>query len=305
MSPMHCRSAWLCRGLALLAVVGICATVQARDVPANVRTTDVVVVPLIYEMYDGASQPSVDAYNLSLPKVTQAALQATLDRVASWYLKTTFGVQKLNMEILPPVTLGKASSCDSAKLYSDATAAAGSAHRDILIAVTPYSCWSSQASTGGRFIAVWGTTQDGAGLYAHEIGHALGLMHNASMIDGTYVEYGSGYDQEGRGSDFYTLAAFSSDHLNRLFALTPLPCATATLRSITAYPDAIRCGDYFVDYLGDWHHEVWVHKREYIGSTKGGSDTTDYAHLATGQSYSGGGYTFRNMGGGKVVVTTP
>ena len=106
---MHCRSAWLCRGLALLAVVGICATVQARDVPANVRTTDVVVVPLIYEMYDGASQPSVDAYNLSLPKgATQAALQATLDRVASWYLKTTFGVQKLNMEILPPVTLGKA-----------------------------------------------------------------------------------------------------------------------------------------------------------------------------------------------------
>ena len=64
----------------------------------------------------------------------------------------------------------------------------------------------------------------------------------------------------------------------------------------------LRCGDYFVDYVGDWHDQVWVHKREYTIGSRGGSDTTDYAYLSTGQSYSGGGYTFTNMGNGKVIV---
>jgi hypothetical protein len=277
-------------------------TVCAAVPPASVKTTVVAVVPLRYEPAVGASQVTLDAYNASLPKITQAALQTIMNQVSAWYLKTTFGVQKLDVRVLPAVALGPSPGCDSAKMFEDAAAAAKSVSWGIVVAAAPYGCWSSQASTGGGFVAVWGTVPDGPGLFAHEIGHALGMLHNASMVGGTYVEYGSGYDQMGRGSDFYTFVGLSSDHLNSLFALTPLPCASATLRSITRYPDAIRCGDYFVDYLGDWHDQVWVHKREYTIGSKGGSDTTDYAYLATGQSYSGGGYTFTNMGNGKVIV---
>ncbi len=282
--------------------LGSPGTVCAAVAPARVKTTTVAVVPLRYEPATGASQAALDAYNASLPKITQAALQTVIGQVSAWYLKTTFGVQNLDIRVLPAVALGPSPGCDSARMFEDAAAAAKSLGWGILVAVAPYGCWSSQASTGGGFVAVWGTVPDGPGLFAHEIGHALGLMHNASMVNGTYVEYGSGYDQMGRGSDFFTLAGLSSDHLERLSALTPLPCASATLRSITRYPDAIRCGDYFVDYVGDWHDQIWVHRREFNFGTKGGSDTTDYAYLSTGQSYSGGGYTFTNMGNGKVIV---
>jgi hypothetical protein len=279
-------------------------TLCRAPAPADVKTTAVVVVPLRYDMYDGASQPSLDAYFQTLPKVDQAKLQATMDTVSAWYSRTTFGVQDLRITVLPAVSPGKVNSCDTTQLYNDAVRAAAGWEYGVLIAVTPYSCWQSQAQTGASFITVWGTTQDGAGMYAHEIGHAIGLLHAASAIGGTYVEYGSGYDQMGRGSDFYTLVGFGADHLNKLGALTPMACASATLRSITDYPDAIACGPYYAFYLGDWHNEVWITKREYVAGSRGGSDTTEYAHLANGESYSSDGYTFTNAGGGTVVVTT-
>jgi hypothetical protein len=258
-------------------------------------------------MYDGASQPSIDGYNQTLPKVTTAALQPIMDRVAAWYLTTTFGVRKLNITVLPAVELGKATSCGWQNMYSDAYAAIGGRKPvpDVVVGVTPYTCWSSQASTGGEFVAVWGTVPDGAGLYAHEIGHALWMLHNASKYNGNYVEYGSDVDQMGRGSDFFTLTGFASPHLVALGALTPKPCASATLRTITAYPDAIQCGQWMVDFQGDWRNEIRVHKQETFGSNYGGSDTTDYARLPTGQSYTttdGTNKTFTNNGNGSVTV---
>ena len=100
------------------------------------------------------------------------------------------------------------------------------------------------------------------------------------------------------------LAHFLSDHKNLLGALTALPCASATLRSIYATPDAIRCGNYFVDYLPDWGTagEVWIHKREFHFGYYF-SDTTDVAHLGPGTSFSADGYTFTHTGGGKVDVS--
>jgi hypothetical protein len=88
-----------------------------------------------------------------------------------------------------------------------------------------------------------------------------------------------------------------------LGVLRPMPCASATLRSIYQFPDAIRCGPYVADYLGDWS-QVWIHKREFAYSgAYGGSDTTDVAKLSPGQSFSADGYTFTHIGGGKVKVT--
>ncbi len=100
-----------------------------------------------------------------------------------------------------------------------------------------------------------------------------------------------------------TLKHFMSDHKEKLNALTPKACASATLRTLYTYPDAIRCGDYFVDYLDDIN-TVFVHQRVYdgYGSPYGLSDTTDVARLTPGQTYSGGGYTFTHVANGQVRI---
>jgi hypothetical protein len=294
--------------LALLMLATTLAWGQTCQCPPPVVTpppvgqivTNVYVVPLRYKPYDGMSQPGVDAYNATLPKVTQAALQPVMDKVAAWYLKTTYGVRKLNIVVLPAVELGKANSCDWTKVYLDAlNAVPGKA--DVIVGVTPYTCWQDQAETSGNFVAAWGTFPDGTGMFAHEIGHALYMLHAASNIGG-YIEYGSGYDQMGRGSDFYTLVGFGADHLAALGALKWLPCASTTLRSITDYPDAVRCGSYSAYYLGDWHDQVWVSKAETMSSGHGGSDVTEYAHLSPGQSYTAGGHTYTYAGKGVVNI---
>ena len=198
----------------------------------------------------------------------------------------------------PGLRLGAVSQGCNGRRYDSA-----GAKYDVLVAVAPYSCWSSKASTGGNTVVVWNTISDGQGMLAHEIGHALGLLHNASKMP-TYAEYGSGVDQMGAGSDFYTLRSLAADHRNRLGVLTPLPCATATLRSIFDYPDAIQCGSWFIDYIHDYRDEVWVHKRETVFGGGGGSDTTDYAYLKVGESYKiTGGPTIKYNGGGAVSVT--
>ena len=269
----------------------------------GVKVLNIVVVPLRYQSAPSNSAEAIQAYNATLPKITQAALQATFVPIAAWWEKVTYGRQRWNVNALSAVSIPGNPNCNWSQFRSDAAAAAASADAkyDVLVAIAPYSCWSSKGATSGNTVVIWGDIADGQGMLAHEIGHALGLLHNASMMP-TYAEYGSGIDQMGAGSDFLTLRSLAADHRNRLGVLHPLPCASATLRSVIDFPDAIQCGSYFVDFIGDWHNEVWVHLREYRAGSRGGSDTTDYAHLAPGQSYSGEGYTFTYNGNGRVTV---
>jgi hypothetical protein len=134
------------------------------------------------------------------------------------------------------------------------------------------------------------------------------MLHNASMISGVYNEYGSAVDQMGAGGDYVTLRTLNADHKQKMGMLTPLPCKSATLRSILDYTDAIECpvsgaGSWFIAYGADYRNYVSVSRREYISGTRGGSDTTDYAWLAPGQSYKiSTGQTVTHVGGGSVTI---
>lgn len=270
----------------------------------NAKTITLVAVPLRYQSPPSTTQVAIDAYNVSLPKVTQAAIQATFVDISAWWLRETYGERVLHVTVLPDVSLPGNNGCDVGKAVTAARKAAlamGVSTFDIIVGVQPYSCWSWKGVASGNAVTIGGTVTDGKGLYAHEIMHATGLFHNASMFGGVYVEYGSGIDQLGAGSDFVNMRHIASDHKNRWGVLTPSPCVSTTLRDLFVYPDAIQCGAYFLDYPAVTG-QVYVHKREFHSGSGGGSDTTDYARLSAGQSYTGGGYTFTHSGSGKVTV---
>ena len=199
---------------------------------------------------------------------------------------------------VPAISLPGNPGCDVDRITADARGTSSAAKFDVLVAILPYSCWSSHMITSGNTVISWNTFTNEPGQLAHELGHAFGLLHNAMRMP-DYVPYGSNVDQMGRvGSG---LAHFLADHKERLGVLAPKTCATATLRTIYRFPDAIRCGDYFADYLDDWG-QVWIHKRESV-SGKYSSDTTDVAKLAPGQAYRTGEHTFTHVTGGKLSVS--
>lgn len=288
--------------IAILVSVLLSSSATAQSVEgssaAAVRTARVAVVPMRYRDPPSASPDAIAEYNRTLPAVTQTDAQASFAAVAAWWGAETYGKQKLDVNVLPAVSLPGNPGCDIGRINADAHSAASEAKFDVLVAILPYSCWSSHAITSGNTVISWNSYTNEPGHLAHELGHAFGLLHNALRMP-EYVPYGSSVDQMGRvGSG---LVHFLSDHKERLGVLVPKPCATATLRSIYKYPDAIRCGAYIADYLDDWG-QVWIHQRESV-SGKYSSDTTDVAKLSPGQSYNAGGYTFTHVTGGKVLIT--
>jgi hypothetical protein len=266
----------------------------------------IVVVPLHYQSPPSTTKEAIDAYNQSLPKITQAALQATFAPVAAWWTAESYGLQPMQVTVLPEVLIPGNPYCSYSMFEGDAAKAvtASGVQADVTVGVAPYSCWSSKAVGGYHRVTVWNTTADGQGMYAHEIGHAVGLLHNGSQLAGTsFAEYGSGLDQMGSGSDFYNLRHFSSDHKNKLGVLpSPKTCASATLRPIYTTPDAINCGAWWIDYAPDSGY-VYVHKRETRSGGGGGSDTTDYARLLAGQWFMmDEGHTVKHVGRGVVTI---
>ena len=288
--------------IAILAAVllSLDATAQTSEGSTAVaaRTIKVVVVPMRYRDPPSASAEAIAEYNKTLLAVTRADAQASFTKVAAWWSAETYGRHKLDVLVLPDTSLPGNPACDIGRIIADARTAARVAPFDILVAILPYSCWSSHAITSANTVISWNSYTNEPGHLAHELGHAFGLLHNAARMP-EYVPYGSSVDQMGRVAS--GLVHFLSDHKERLGVLAPKPCASATLRSIYRYPDAIRCGDYFADYLDDWG-QVWIHQRESVGG-KYSSDTSDVAKLSPGQSYSAGGYTLTHVAGGKVVVT--
>lgn len=260
---------------------------------------EVLVVPMRYQSAPSTDPIAVKGYNDTLPAVTQAAQQAVWGPIATWWGVETYGKQQMNVTVLPALVIPGNPICDSAKIRNDANAAIAGLSYNVLVMVTPYSCWKNHMQTQGNLIFNWNTYQLSQGTDAHEFGHTQGMYHNAQRMP-NYILYGSGVDQMGSlsGSLLHLLA----DHKQTLGVLSPLPCASATLRSIYQSPDAIRCGSYIMDYLADWG-QVWVHKKEFIPDfTYGGSDTTDVARLNAGQSYNMGGQTVTHLGQGKVVI---
>lgn len=260
---------------------------------------EVLVVPVRYGSAPSTDPLAVKAYNDTLPAVTQIVQQAVWAPIAVWWGVETYGKQQMHVTVLPAINVPGNPVCDSSKIRSDVNTAIAGMSYNVLVMVTPYSCWKNHMSTMGNQIVNWNTYQLSQGTSAHEFGHTQGLYHNAQRMP-AYIEYGSGVDQMGSlsGSLLHILA----DHKQTLGVLTPLPCASATLHSIYQSPEAIRCGLYIMDYLADWG-QVWVHKKEFTPSSGyGGSDTTDVAKLGAGQSYNMGAQTVTHLGQGRVVV---
>jgi hypothetical protein len=290
------------RSLALFLLfplsLGAAAQGHAGTEGAPARTFKVVVVPMRYRDPPSASAEAMAEFNKTLPAVTQADAEAAFVKVAAWWSTETYDRQRLDVTVLPPAVLPGNPGCDVDRIIADTRRAASAVKFDVLVAILPYSCWSSHMITAGNTVISWNSYTNEPGHLAHELGHAFGLLHNALRMP-DYVPYGSSVDQMGRvGSG---LVHFLSDHKERLGVLVPKPCASATLRSIYKFPDAIRCGDYFADYLDDWG-QVWIHKRE---NTLGkySSDTTDVAKLSAGQTYNADGRVITHVGGGKVTVS--
>ena len=281
--------------------------------PATVtKTWTIVVVPLLYQSPPSTSQLAIDAYNLSYPKITQAKLQATMDLLAAWWIKVSYGTQAWRVVVLPETILAGNPGCTGQlRLDAQATAAkhgfADYSSYDALVGVAPYSCWTSNGATGGKWVSIFNTSSsDAPMLIGHEIGHALGMLHNGYVsATGVWTEYGSGADQMGTGNDYRTFRNLNADHKNKMGMLKPMSCASATLRSVLIAPDAIQCGSWFIAYAADYRNLVSVSKREYRcnGCYGGGSDTTDYAWLAPGQSYQiPGGKLVKHVSKGQVTV---
>ncbi|HQR10523.1 MAG TPA: M12 family metallopeptidase [Casimicrobiaceae bacterium] len=270
---------------------------------SEVKTTTILVLPLRYQSPPSADPLEVSAYNTSLPKVTQENLAKAYAAIPGWWAAESYGTARAVVNVLPDAVLPGKRPCDWSGIVSDASRIipAGTP-RDVTLIVTPYQCWSSNGVGGGGNVVLWGTVPDGVAMVVHETGHALGLLHNASMINGVFNEYGSFLDQMGAGGNHFLLWHLSSDHKNKLGWMTPRPCKSTTLRSFYLYPDAIRCGDYFMEYWPDWGF-VAVHKRESRAGPGGGTDSTDYALLSAGQSLVRDGYTFTHAGSGRVVVS--
>ena len=84
--------------------------------------------------------------------------------------------------------------------------------------------------------------------------------------------------------------------------MTPRPCADATLGSLDEVPDAIRCGDVWIEYRGDTR-ELLLHRAARVPSSFGDADNELVARLNAGQSWTDGTtLTVRHDGNGRAVV---
>jgi hypothetical protein len=90
-------------------------------------------------------------------------------------------------------------------------------------------------------------------IYAHELGHALGLYHSHSTANGITYEYGDTMDTMGSGWGQH----FNAAQKGRLGWVTPrvVPDGTYRLTPLETTPDALRAGD------------VWVALRASVGSS--------------------------------------
>jgi hypothetical protein len=264
-----------------------------------------------YQSPPSTSQATVDAYNSTLLNVTQANLQTGMVPVQDWWKQISFGTQELQVTVLPAVSLPGNPLCawptmrQQAWDYAATQGFQNVSSFDAMIAIAPYSCWSSKGSTGGKWVNIWNTIGiEGKGLIAHELGHALGMLHNGSMsATGVVTEYGSIGDQMGAGSDFFTLRNLNGDHKVKMGMATSKACVSTTLKSIQTYPEVIQCGTWFITYAADYRNVVTVAKRGYVSGAGGGDDTVDYAWLAVGQSYQiPGGQLVKHVTGGQIVI---
>ncbi len=85
-------------------------------VPAKVLS--LVVVPLLYQSPPSTSADAIKTYNDTLPYVTQANQQALFADIAAWWSKETYGRNRLDVTVLPAITVAGNPACDTLRPQS-------------------------------------------------------------------------------------------------------------------------------------------------------------------------------------------
>jgi hypothetical protein len=274
-------------------------------------TYKLVVIPMQYQNDLGYA-----------PKVTQVALTATFKQVSDWWSRETYGKSALAVTVLPELKLNKVHPGCSGTILTDATSVEsaliypgyvnGTYHPELsydgYFYITTPGCWSGQMATGSTVSYSYSIYPDSVGKLIHEIGHQFGFGHTGGQLvaGGPIATYGSWYDQMGVGGAATGAAHFNAFRKWRLRALTPLPCADATLRNLESYPDAIMCNTATFPTWIEYHDDrsVFVHELRSGGDPAFGMDDNIWvARLIYGQSYKmADGRTLTHVGNGQVTI---
>ena len=244
----------------------------------------------------------------------------------------------LSGDVVGPVLLDRASTdpCSLSGLAMDAEAAASAAGADIgayprrVYVMPPNSCGAGGHGTlGGNPSQAWVFSCEMPGVYAHNLGHNLGMSHAASAAPLPEEEYGDPSDPMAFGSN--RLPGFNAPHRHQMGWLAPsalvdvstdADLAIAALdidAALAAAPQVLRIrkpdsGDfYYVSYRKAQGFDQYMDSRFYerlsVHRHKGdGSSTTTYlvSRLADGETFTdsvnGISVTLLNRGSGVADV---
>jgi hypothetical protein len=179
-----------------------------------------------------------------------------------FFSANSYGALTMQVDVLGPYKIAtKAGGCDYSTIAAQTRAAALAAkvplwayyHVVYAFPDSPACPWLGYSTVGGNPSTTYVHGALAYTIYAHELGHALGLYHSHSTANGITYEYGDTMDTMGSGWGQH----FNAAQKGRLGWVTPrvVPDGTYRLTPLETTPDALRAGD------------VWVALRASVGSS--------------------------------------